>query len=309
MTNFDPMIVQEVAPRDGLQIEPTWVSTDDKVKLIDSLSTFGFGRIEVSSFVSAKAVPALRDAAEVFARVKRNPQIGYVALVPNLRGAENALRAGADELNLVMSVSDTHNHANMGMSGAASFEAFRAVSALVGKSRTSMNGTVATAFGCPFEGPQSQSRVLKWVEAYLALGVNGITLADTTGMANPRQVGSMVGAVLQLVPPLALTLHFHNTRGLGLANVLAAYEQGARRFDAALGGLGGCPFAPGASGNICTEDLVNLAHEMGIATGIDLPKLIELSRSLPPLLGHDVPGQVMKAGRPCDLHMRDSRAA
>jgi hydroxymethylglutaryl-CoA lyase len=165
-----------------------------------------------------------------------------------------------------------------------------------------LNASVATTFGCPFEGKIDEDRVISIVDTYREMGIEGITLADTTGMANPRQVTRLVTRVLERLPAAALTLHFHNTRGLGLANVLAAYEAGARRFDAALGGLGGCPFAPGASGNICTEDLVNMCDEMGIPTGIDLEKLIALSRGLPALLGHDVPGQLAKAGRNCDLH-------
>jgi hydroxymethylglutaryl-CoA lyase len=295
------LIVQEVAPRDGLQIEPTWVPTAEKVRLIDAFSDLGFSRIEVTSFVSPKRVPALRDAAEVFARIKRRPEIIYVALVPNLRGAEGAIAAGADELNMVMSVSESHNQANMRMTGEASFQAFGDVVRLA-IGRTRLNGTVATAFGCPFEGEIAAERTLMLVRRYLDLGVGGITLADTTGMASPRQVQNLVEQTLKLTPPETLTLHFHNTRGLGLANVLAAYEVGARRFDAALGGLGGCPFAPGASGNICTEDLVNMAHEMGIVTSLNLQTLIALARTLPLLLGHEVPGQVMKAGRNCDLH-------
>jgi hydroxymethylglutaryl-CoA lyase len=302
------IIVQEVSPRDGLQIEPPWVPTDAKVRLVDALSDLGFSRIEVSSFVSPKAVPALRDAAEVFARIRRRPGIIYVALAPNLRGACAALRAGADELNLVMSASDSHNLANVGMTGEASFQGFGDV-ARMAASQAALNGTVATAFGCPFEGEVPAGRVLSLVRRYLDLGMAGITLADTTGMANPRQVRALVGQVLETVGAARLTLHFHNTRGLGLANVLAAYEAGARRFDASLGGLGGCPFAPGASGNVCTEDLVNMAHEMGMATGLNLEGLIQLSRTLPPLLGHDVPGQVAKAGRVCDLHARPKAKA
>jgi hydroxymethylglutaryl-CoA lyase len=202
----------------------------------------------------------------------------------------------------VMSASQTHNRANMRMSCEASLDAFGDIVRLAKHFPVSLNATVATAFGCPFEGKIHEDRVVSIVDAYREMGINGITLADTTGMANPRQVARLVKRVLQRVPADALTLHFHNTRGLGLANVLAAYEAGARRFDAALGGLGGCPFAPGASGNICTEDLVNLCDEMGIPTGIDLQKLIALSRTLPALLGHDVPGQLMKAGRNCDVH-------
>ena len=298
----DAMLIQEVATRDGFQIEPRYVETADKIALIDALSAAGFSRIEVSSFVSPKAVPALRDAAEVFAGIARRPGTVYVALVPNPKGAERALVAGVGEINLVASVSETHNRANMGMSPEASIAGFARIMETVKGATVSTNATVATAFGCPFEGDQPEDRVIAQVERYLALGIGGVTLADTTGMANPRQVERLVARALAIVPAERLTLHFHNTRGLGLANVLAAYGAGARRFDAALGGLGGCPFAPGATGNICTEDLVSMAHEMGIATGLDLDALIGLSRALPRLVGHDVPGQVAKAGRPCDLH-------
>ena len=298
----DMLIVQEVSPRDGLQIEPTWVATEDKIALIDGLSDAGFSRIEAGSFVSPKAIPALRDGEAVFQGIKRNPDIVYVALVPNLIGAQRALHAGADELNMVMSASQTHNRANMRMSCEASLAGFADIVTGTACSAVTLNATVATAFGCPFEGKIDEDRVLGIVDQYLKLGIGAITLADTTGMANPRQVARLVKSVLSRVPAESLTLHFHNTRGLGLVNVLAAYEAGARRFDAALGGLGGCPFAPGASGNICTEDLVNLCEEVGIPTGIDLPHLIAMSRRLPALLGHDVPGQLAKAGRNCDLH-------
>jgi len=301
-TQLDKLIVQEVAPRDGLQIEPTWVETADKVALIDQLSTAGFTRIEAGSFVSPKAIPALRDGEAVFTQIQRREGVIFVALVPNVKGAERALNAKANELNLVMSASQTHNRANMRMSCEASLDGFTDIVRLARHFPASLNATVATAFGCPFEGKIDEDRVVSIVDTYREMGIQGITLADTTGMANPRQVARLVRRVLQRVPAGALTLHFHNTRGLGLANVLAAYEVGARRFDAALGGLGGCPFAPGASGNICTEDLVNLCDETGIPTDIDLQKLIALSRTLPALLGHDVPGQLMKAGRNSDVH-------
>jgi hydroxymethylglutaryl-CoA lyase len=300
--NTEFLFVQEVAPRDGLQIEPVWVPTDEKVALIDALSGAGFTRIEAGSFVSPKAIPALRDGDEVFLRMRREPGVIYVALVPNLKGAQRAMLSGADELNLVMSASQSHNRANMRMDCAQSLAAFGEIVAAVRGRPVGLNGSVATAFGCPFEGQVDEDRVLALVDQYLEMGITGITLADTTGMANPRQVARIVRRVRARIPSSALTLHFHNTRGLGLANVAAAYEAGARRFDASLGGLGGCPFAPGASGNICTEDLVNMCEEMGIPTGIDLPKLIALSRGLPALLGHEMPGQVAKAGRNCDLH-------
>ncbi|MFJ4065677.1 hydroxymethylglutaryl-CoA lyase [Pseudomonas sp. NPDC089996] len=298
----EQLIIQEVAPRDGLQIEPTWVATADKIALVDGLSRLGFSRIEAGSFVSPKAIPALRDGDEVFRGIQRQPGVVYVALVPNLKGAERALAAGADELNLVLSASQSHNLANMRMRREQSLAGFGDIVQAVHGRPISLNATVATAFGCPFEGRIDEDLVLRLLDAYLELGVHGVTLADTTGMANPRQVERLVRRSLERLPASMLTLHFHNTRGLGLCNVLAAYEAGARRFDAALGGLGGCPFAPGASGNICSEDLANLCAETGIPTGIDLEGLIGLARGLPALLGHEVPGQLAKAGRNCDLH-------
>ena len=298
----DTLIVQEVSPRDGLQIEPTWVETADKIALIDQLSRAGFSRIEAGSFVSPKAIPALRDGEQVFQGIARKPGVIYVALIPNLKGAQRAIGSRADELNLVMSASQSHNLANLRMRCEVSLAAFGEIVSFAADHPVRLNGSIATTFGCPFEGAVDEDRVLRIVDAYRELGIQGITLADTTGMANPRQVERLVKRVLQHVPAGDLTLHFHNTRGLGLCNVLAAYEAGARRFDAALGGLGGCPFAPGASGNICTEDLVNLCAEVGIPTGIDLPHLLQMSRRLPALLGHELPGQVAKAGRNCDLH-------
>jgi len=303
------IVVQEVGPRDGLQIEPAWVETADKVALVDALSRAGFSRIEVSSFVSPKAVPALRDAAEVFARIERRPGTIYVALVPNLNGAERALEARADELNLVMSASETHNRANMGMGHDGSLAAFTRIAEAVRGLPVAVNATVATAFGCPFEGAQPPDKIAAIVARYLDLGVDGVTLADTTGMANPRQVRDLARRILGQVPSDRLTLHFHDTRGLGLTNVLAAHAAGARRFDASLGGLGGCPFAPSASGNVCTEDLVNLCHETGLDTGLDLRALIRLSRGLPRLVGHESRGQVAKAGLACDLHPVPAAAA
>jgi hydroxymethylglutaryl-CoA lyase len=285
-----------------LQIEPRWVETSDKVRLVNALSAADLRRIEVSSFVSPAAVPSLRDAAELFDGIERHPGIVYAALVPNRKGAERALAARADEVNFVMSASETHNRVNMNMAHAQSLASLADIVELVHAAGARVNATIATAFGCPFEGAQPFEKILGVVIRYIELGVDGITLADTTGMANPNQVAQLVAEVLMILLPEKLTLHFHNTRGLGLVNALAAYDVGARRFDAALGGLGGCPFAPGASGNVCTEDLVNLFQEIGVATGVDLPSLIAISSRLPGLIGHDVPGQLVKAGRPLDLH-------
>ncbi len=300
---FPPRVfVHEVVTRDGLQIEPRFLPTEDKVALIDALSQTGVAKIEVTSFVSPKAVPNLADACEVASAITRRPGVTYVALVPNLRGAEAALEAGLDELNLVLSVSETHNLANMRMTLAQSLEGFRAIVAAAAGARAALNGSIATAFGCPFEGAQSPGKVLALAEALLAAGLHSVTLADTTGMGNPRQVAELVSAFRTRFPGVPLTLHFHNTRGMGLANAFAALGAGADRFDASLGGIGGCPFAPGATGNISTEDFVHMLDAMGVDTGVDLPALLALARSLPALLGHDIPGQVAKAGRSGDLH-------
>jgi len=294
--------IQEVAVRDGFQIEPVFVPTAMKIALIDMLSGTGLAKIEVTAFVSPKAVPNLRDAEEVMRGIRRVPGVIYSALAPNVKGAERALEGLADEVNLVMSASETHNRANVNRTTEQSLAGFHDVMRVVQGSEVAVNGSISTSFGCPFEGAVPAERVLRLVERYLELGMDGVTLADTTGMAHPRQVQDLTHAVLARFPGTELTLHFHNTRGMGLANVLAGLEAGAIRFDASLGGLGGCPFAPGATGNICTEDLVHMLQAMGYDTGVDLDKLLTAARGLPEIVAHDVPGQVIKAGKISDLH-------
>lgn len=294
--------IHDVAVRDGFQIEAAFVPTEVKIALIDELSAIGLAKIEVTAFVSPKAVPNLRDAEEVMRRIRRTPGVIYSALVPNAKGAERALACRADEINLVMSASETHNRANVNRSIEQSLAGFGDVMGIVRSSGATVNGSVSTSFGCPFEGPVSEARVLQVIERYLELGMDGITLADTTGMAHPKQVGDLVGAVLARFLGIELTLHFHNTRGMGLANVLAGLQAGVVRYDASLGGLGGCPFAPGATGNICTEDLVHMLTAMGYQTGVNLDKLLAAARRLPEIVGHDLPGQVVKAGKISDLH-------
>ncbi|PPC76232.1 hydroxymethylglutaryl-CoA lyase [Pokkaliibacter plantistimulans] len=300
------LAINEVMTRDGLQSEALFVPTEAKIALVDQLSRTGLAKIEVTSFVSPRAIPNLRDAAEVMAEIIRHPGVTYVALVPNVRGAERALECSVDEINLVMSIGEEHNLANMRMTCAQSLAQFADVMSLLQGSPMKVNGTLATAFGCPFGGGQSDERVRWAIDAYLELGMHSITLADTTGMAFPRQVYERVAAVRSAYPQLPLTLHFHNTRGMGLANVLAAVEAGARSFDASLGGIGGCPYAPGASGNISTEDTVHMLEGCGIATGVDLDALLAIGRELPILLGHDLPGQILKAGKSSELRQRGS---
>ncbi len=288
--------INEVVLRDGFQNEPVFIPTADKINLADRLSRTGIRRLEVSSFVSPKAIPNLRDAAEVFAAIERLPDVRYTALVPNVQGAERALNCRVDEVNLVMSIGERHNLANMRMTCEQSLAQFTEIMSVIAGSGIFINGTLATTFGCPFEGAQSVDRVLWAVDKYLELGIEGITIADTIGVANPRQVGELVATILRHYPGLALTLHLHNTRDMGLANALAGYDAGLRSFDSALGGIGGCPFAPGATGNVCTEDLVHMFHQCGIETGTDIAALTAISQGLPTLLGHELPGYIMKAG-------------
>jgi hydroxymethylglutaryl-CoA lyase len=294
--------IHEVAVRDGFQIEPAFVPTDVKITLIDELSATGLAKIEVTAFVSPKAVPNLRDAEEVMRGIRRVPSVIYSALVPNAKGAERASACQVDEINLVVSASEAHNRANVNRTIEQSLTGFRDVMSIVQGSGVTVNGSVSTTFGCPFEGNIPQTRVFECVERYLELGMDGITLADTTGMAHPKQVRELTRAVLTRFPEAEITLHFHNTRGMGLANVLAGLEAGVLRYDASLSGLGGCPFAPGATGNICTEDLAHMLEAMGYSTGVDLDKLLTVARRLPQIVGHDLPGQVAKAGKITDLH-------
>ena len=295
------ILFNEVVTRDGFQNEADFVATDDKVALIDALSACGYAKIEVTSFTSPKAIPMLRDADEVMGRIRRLAGVEYVALVPNLRGAERALEAKADELNLVMSVSETHNLANLRMGLDKSFEVLSEVITLAGN-RAHVNVSLACGFGCPMEGEVAQEKVLTWARRYAALGVRGITVCDTTGMGHPAQVSRMADALQHALGHLQIALHFHNTRGMGLANVLAAVQSGIRRFDGSLGGLGGCPYAPGASGNISSEDTIHMLEAMGYDTGMDMARLFEIARQMPAIVGHAVPGQVAKAGRITDLH-------
>jgi hydroxymethylglutaryl-CoA lyase len=291
----------EVVTRDGFQNEPDFVPTDDKVALIDALSACGYAKIEVTSFTSAKAIPMLRDAESVMGRIRRVPGVETTVLVPNVRGAERALESRADELNLVMSVSETHNLANLRMPRESSFAALREVIDMA-RGRAAVNVSLSCCFGCPMEGEVPEAEVLRWADRFAALGVRGITPCDTTGMAHPAQVSRLTRLLRQRFAALQLTLHFHNTRGMGLANVLASVQEGIDRFDGSLGGLGGCPYAPGATGNICSEDAIHMLHVMGFDTGIDLPRLLAVARQLPDIVGHAVPGQVAKAGLITDLH-------
>jgi len=297
------IFMQEVGTRDGLQAEAAFVPTEDKIALVNALSEAGLAKIEVTSFVSPKAIPALRDADQVLREIRRVPGVVYTALVPNVRGAERAIESRADELNLVMSASESHNLSNLRMTRGQSFAGLADVVRAVQGAGVAINVSLSCAFGCPMEGEVPVPVVMQWCARFVDdLGAAGVTLCDTTGMAYPTQVAQLTRAFRERWPDTELTLHFHNTRGMGLANVLAAIDAGADRFDASLGGIGGCPYAPGASGNVCTEEIVHALALMGYDTGVELAGLMAAARRLPRLIGHDVPSQILKAGQRLDLH-------
>ncbi len=296
------VFLQDVAMRDGLQAEPVFVPTDDKVAFVDALSRTGLAKIEVTSFTSPKAIPMLADAGEVMRRIERVPGVEYTVLVPNVRGVERALEAPPDEFNLVMSCSETHNLANLRMARPASVAQLLQVIRLSAEARVPANVSLSCSFGCPMEGDVPEAVVLDLAATFIGAGARGVTLCDTTGMAYPSQVAALCTAFRARFPRAMLTLHVHNTRGMGLANALAALHAGVDRFDASLGGLGGCPYAPGATGNVCTEDLAHMLALEGFDTGVDLPALIDCARRLGGLVGHGLPGQLVKAGRRLDLH-------
>lgn len=286
----------EVGPRDGFQIEPDFIPTDLKVEVVNLLSEAGLPRIEVTSFVHPKAVPQLRDAEEVMARIRRRPGTRYAALVPNDKGAVRAVDAGVDEIHTVVSASESHNLANVNMTVAESIEKLRAVMQVAERARVPVACGISTSFGCPFEGRTPLDRLESVVARLVDLGARAIGLADTTGMANPRQVARTFEHLMPRFPGIEWTLHTHDTRAMAIPNIMAAMECGVTHFDASIGGLGGCPFAPGASGNVCTEDLVHCLHAMEIETGIDLDRLVAAARRVQEIVGRPLPGQIIKAG-------------
>lgn len=288
--------VREVGPRDGIQSEKAQVSTEDKARLIDALSATGLRAIEAVSFVSSRAVPQMADAADVLARITRRPGVFYSALVPNRRGAEAAAEAEADGMQVFVAATDSYNERNVGRSVRASLEDVRDVVEIGRDAHLAVEGTISVAFGCPYEGDVSPARAAE-VSTWIAdLGISSISYGDTTGMASPRRVAEVVEAVRKRVPGIDINMHFHDTRGAGLANVLAAMHLGVGYFDSSIGGMGGSPFAEGATGNIATEDLVHMVHDMGVQTGVDLQKLLEAARLTQGLVAGELPGRVLKAG-------------
>ncbi|MCC7372043.1 MAG: hydroxymethylglutaryl-CoA lyase [Chloroflexi bacterium] len=288
--------MREVGTRDGIQSLGAFVPTEHKIEMANLLARTGLSRIEVTSFVSPKAVPQMADAEQVMAGLDRPPGLSWEVLVPNVRGTERALQTRPDRLLVVLAASDAFNLKNIRMTIDDSLASIHEIIPLARAAGVPVMAAISTAFGCPYSGDVPEERLHGVVERLLAAGAEEISIADTTGMANPLQVERTVGNVLQRWPDALFGLHFHNTRGMGLANVVAGLRAGVSIYDASIGGIGGCPFAPKATGNVSTEDVVHMLHEMGIQTGIDLDGLLRCANRMSEILGTELPGQVMKAG-------------
>jgi hydroxymethylglutaryl-CoA lyase len=295
--------IREVGPRDGFQNEPEVIPTDDKVRLVEKLARTGVKRLEVTSFVRADVIPQLADGPEVLERAEIPDDVVVTVLIPNERGFENALplRERFQEINGFLSATESHNQANVNRSVEESLSGLERV---IGRARDEglrAEGVISVSFGCPYEGAVDPGRVFEIAERLVAAGAEEIAFGDTTGMANPKQVREFFAAAAERLPSVELTAHFHNTRGQALANVLAALESGCRSFESSFGELGGCPVPKGATGNVATEDLVSMLHEMGYETGIDIAKLLEAAADAQRVLGRPLGSHLLVAG-PVDWH-------
>lgn len=290
--------IREVGPRDGFQNEPEVIATETKVRLVDMLSATGVRRLEVTSFVRADVIPQLADAEQVLERVQRRDGVAFSVLIPNERGLERALalRDRFDEVNLFLSATETHNRRNVNSSVAESLEGLERTIAAARGEGLRCEGVISVSFGCPYEGEVAPAKVFELAERLGTAGCEEVAFGDTTGMANPRQVREFFAEARTRLEGLELTAHFHNTRGQGLANVLAALEEGIDSFESSFGELGGCPVPPGSTGNVSTEDVVSMLHEMGVETGIDLGRLIGASRAAQEALGRPLGAHVLRAG-------------
>ena len=289
------MKIYEVGPRDGLQNEARLIATDDKVAFIDALSATGLQAIEITSFVNPRWIPQLADAAEVARRVTRQPGVTYSALVPNRQGLESAMAAGMKEIAVFMSASETHNKKNVNKTIAATLEAFRETVPPALAAGLKVRAYVSTVYGCPYEGAVDPQKAVDLCRELRALGCYQVSLGDTIGVANPRQVRDVLSRVFKEIPVADVAVHFHDTRGTALANILVSVDMGVTTVDSALGGLGGCPYAPGASGNVATEDVVYMLEEMGMRTGVDVDKLMAASQLASTLVGHEMPSKFYRA--------------
>jgi isopropylmalate/homocitrate/citramalate synthase len=297
MARPDRVTIVEVGPRDGLQNESARIATADKVEFVRRLSAAGFPVIEVTAFVSPKWVPQMADAGEVFTSIAQQTGTRYTALVPNVAGLDRAHAAGVREVAIFAAASETFSKRNINQSIAESLETYRAVCARAGELGITVRAYLSTAFGCPFEGAVDPRRVADVAVSLIAMGAYEVSVSDTIGIAHPGQVPRVVGAVAEQVALDRIALHFHDTRGTALANVLAALDLGVATYDASAGGLGGCPYAPGATGNVATEDLIYMLDGLGIATGVSLPALLDASAFIEPLVGHALPSRYYRATR------------
>jgi len=291
----DSVKIVEVGPRDGLQNEKVTIPTEAKVAYITALGDAGLRVIEAGAFVSPKWVPQMADTAEVYAEIPKDPGVEYPVLVPNMRGLERAIDAGVRSVSIFTAASDTFNKRNINMSIDESFENYGPVVARAIGEGMRVRGYVSTAFGCPYEGDVAPEKVLEVCARLLDLGCYEVSVGDTIGVGTPMQVQGVIGILLQVIPASRLAMHFHDTRGTALANTLAALEMGIHIFDASSGGLGGCPYAPGASGNMATEDLVYMLDRMAIETGVDMNRLVQASMIIAPYLDHPLPGRYLQA--------------
>jgi hydroxymethylglutaryl-CoA lyase len=290
--------IVEVGPRDGFQNETQFIPSDRKIEIINALARSGLRVIQATSFVHPKAVPNLADAEEVMKRIDRAPGVLYTVLAPNAKGVQRALAFKPAKINLMMSVSESHNRANGNRTIEESLRDFEALVPMILEARVKPVGGMACTFGCPFEGKISIAQIERVVDRYIAMGIKEAGLSDTIGSANPKLVYDVACRMLDRYPQLEWHTHFHNTRDLALANILAAMQAGITEFDSAIGGLGGCPYAPNASGNISTEDLVNMMNEMGVETGIDLDTLLAVSEMVKKVIPHPLNSAISQAGKP-----------
>ncbi|WHY01412.1 hydroxymethylglutaryl-CoA lyase [Neobacillus sp. DY30] len=301
MASNRKVIITEVCPRDGFQSVSEWIPTEEKVRIINQLIDCGYKQIEVTSFVHPKAIPQLKDADEVLKRIKRSEHVKLRALVPNTRGLERAIASGVDKVKLMLSASDSHSISNANCKTEEAFQKFVPLVELGEKSGMKVSGSISVAFGCPYEGEIPVERLLMICERYRSLGIKEVSLADTTGMANPLRIKNNVRKLMRNFPDFTFSLHLHNTRGMAFANAVAGWEEGIVHFDSSAGGLGGCPYAPGASGNIASEDLIHGFEEMGIHTGVSLKSVLEAAKDIQQSLPHYVDSFLLKAGKCSDL--------
>lgn len=298
----EKVIICEVAPRDGFQAEPEWIPTEEKIHIVRELAKTGVQSMEITSFVHPKAIPQLKDAEEVVSHVQDLEEISFRALVPNVKGAQRAINAGIKKLKLMLSATDSHSLSNANCLVKEAQEGFYPIIEVAEKSGVKVGGSISVAFGCPYEGKVPVEQIIAIIERYQVMGIDEISLADTTGMANPKQVYDMVRLLRRTFSNITFSMHLHNTRGMALANAVAALQQGIIHFDSSIAGLGGCPYAPNATGNIATEDLAHAFSEMGIETGIHLETLLDVTNEVKRIIGHDGGSFLLTAG-PCSrLH-------